>query len=569
MSVRTRRAAALVLLGAVAAAQSTKPSDAAASRPASESPASRRTSAANGARLVVAVVVDQLATHVLDAARPHLVPDGFVRLERDGARYPDGAHVHACTETAPGHASIGTGTTPRVHGIPANDWPDPETGKSVNAVSDADVPALGAPPGVVVAGSSLRRLRAPTFGDALRDAFGPAAKIVGLSGKARSSLLMTGRSANLAAWLDSETGRWTTSPDHGAGPPPFLAALGGGEPLKRFYGATWEKSGPDSAYAGLVDASRFEFSYDGRADFPHTLRPTPPETLARVASTVMTSPMGNEAILEAVDAALDAYDLGRDETPDYLFVGLSSNDLVGHAYGPDSVEVRDVTLRADRLLAGLFKRLDERVGEGKWNCVLTADHGVGPVPEVAKLRGLPAGRVDPLRTRGAAETALVAAYGDPAPRRWTLAQSAYHLVLDKALLREKGIDVDAAGEVAAAAAAKIDGVDRALATAALLRRGPRDDVETAVVASLPEGRSADVYVVPKPYHLFTRTPASHGTPFDYDRRVPVVLFGPGVKRGFVGSGAAAPGSLVVTLSRLLGMPPPSAACRPVLQDALE
>lgn len=531
-------------------------------------PGAPHAAARNGARLAALVVVDQLGADVLAAARPWLLPDGLRRLEREGASYPFAAYDHACTETAPGHATLGTGATPRVHGIMANDWPDPRTGKLVNAVYDATAVAVGPPSGAKTKGATLARLRAPTFGDALKAAYGPRAQVVSLSLKARSSLLMAGRSADLAAWLDYGTGWWATAAELADELPPFLSARNAADAVAARFDDVWSLRGPPAAYASAGgDASPFERGLDGRNAFPHALRS---RTAGRDASAeaALSTPLGNELLLDAVRDAVRFYGLGADDVPDLLCVSFSAQDLIGHQYGSASVEVRDAVLRLDRTIAALLDLFDDRVGRGRWNLALTADHGVGPIPELAAKLGLPAGRIDPQRVRAAAETALVAAFGDPAPARWTFAQDAYHLPLDRALCAARGVDPERAAEIAAAAAEGVPGVLRAIPTRALLARGPRDELEALVFRTLPPAAASDVYVVPQPYHLFSRHAASHGTPFTYDRRVPLVFYGPGVRAAYEGPGTPSPGSAAPTLAAILGCDGPAAADHPPLYDAL-
>ena len=104
------------------------------------------------------------------------------------------------------------------------------------------------------------------------------------------------------------------------------------------------------------------------------------------------SPLGNELILETALAAIEAMELGRDDIADLLCVGFSSNDLIGHNFGPGGVETRDVLLRTDQQIARLLETLDETVGRGRYVFLLSSDHGVSTIPEVARAEGLDAER---------------------------------------------------------------------------------------------------------------------------------------------------------------------------------
>src|SRR5436309_10143303 len=106
-----------------------------------------------------------------------------------------------------------------------------------------------------------------------------------------------------------------------------------------------------------------------------------------------TSPYGNELLLEFAKLAIAAEKLGKSGTPDLLTLSFSSNDLIGHCWGPDSQEVLDITLRTDRTIKELLDYLDEKVGKGQYVFALSADHGICPIPEVSLTQGKDAGRV--------------------------------------------------------------------------------------------------------------------------------------------------------------------------------
>src|SRR5207302_506054 len=87
--------------------------------------------------------------------------------------------------------------------------------------------------------------------------------------------------------------------------------------------------------------------------------------------------------------------LGQRHATDFLCVGFSCNDLVGHCWGPDSQEVLDITLRTDLVIKELLDYLDAKIGKDRYVVGLSADHGVSPLPEFAAKQGKPAGRVVP------------------------------------------------------------------------------------------------------------------------------------------------------------------------------
>jgi hypothetical protein len=244
---------------------------------------------------------------------------------------------------------------------------------------------------------------------------------------------------------------------------------------------------------------------------------------------------------------------------------------VGHAFGPDSHEVRDMTLRTDRQLASILAHLDEIAGPGRYHVIVSSDHGVGTIPEVAARRGLPAGRVSLLRLKLAIERALREEHG-PAPEgeHWYGAIGDGGVMLNRRLLEQRGIPLAHAQDVAARAAATLDGIAEAIPAHAVAEGTlPPGPVHDTVRKCFYGGRSGDVLVIVKPNHLFGATVASHGTPYDYDRRVPLFLSGPGIRAGYRGRDPVTPGSAVVTVAEALGIAPPSRAVFPALRAALD
>src|SRR5439155_24440400 len=128
------------------------------------------------------------------------------------------------------------------------------------------------------------------------------------------------------------------------------------------------------------------------SEFPHKLPAAGQLTPLDFGDLAVISPFGNEITLNAARAVVAGERLGQDEITDLLCINLSSNDFVGHAFGPNSLEVEDMTYRTDRQLGEFLRWLDETIGAGKWTFALTADHGVAPIVEYAQQFHLPAKR---------------------------------------------------------------------------------------------------------------------------------------------------------------------------------
>src|SRR5262245_14708016 len=323
------------------------------------------TAAAARPRLVVICSIDQLARWVFDAALPHFAADGgFRRLLDQGISFPNCAYRHACTETGPGHATIGTGVDARVHGISKNEWWDTQARRTVYCVGDPAAAAL--PEFPLGKGRGPGRLLVPTLGDLLKQ-HDAACKVVSISHKDRSAILMAGARADAVLWFENGAGSFVTNATWGNAASQWLLDFAATRPADRFFGWTWERSAGDDAYAGLDDDRKFEMAHSsgGKRTLPvKVVGGRLDEPGAPFYLEAFLSPIADEVVLDATLAALRGAGLGQDDTPDLLCVSFSATDTVGHFFCPDGVEARDTLLRVDRLLARLLRELDERVGAG-------------------------------------------------------------------------------------------------------------------------------------------------------------------------------------------------------------
>ena len=287
--------------------------------------------------------------------------------------------------------------------------------------------------------------------------------------------------------------------------------------------------------------------------FPHPVNGGKLEIGAAYYQDLVYSPYGNDLLLAFAKACITAEKLGQRDAADLLAVSFSSNDLIGHAWGPDSHEVLDVTLRSDLIMADLLKFLDAKVGPGNYSVVVTADHGVCPNPEVSTAKGLDAKRLPPLKLLKGAEEHLRAAYGQANPDKpaepktdpkeegktarnlWIEAVSAPSVYLNHKLVKAQNLAVDDVAEKLAAWLRAQPGIERAYTHKQLsAKEAPAEDVYfPPMQRSFHPDRSGDVVVVAKPLYLFDSyaTGTSHGSPHEYDTHAVFLVYGPGVAGG--------------------------------------
>ncbi len=522
-------------------------------------------SAAEKPAFILVISVDQMRADYLDRFRPWFDRDGFNRFLEHGAVYVRANHRHSNTETAPGHASIGTGLDPRHHGITSNRSFDPRTGRNPYLVADPGAKWVGEPGGSSPADApaSPVRLDGSSLGDRLKERF-PKARVIAIALKDRAAVFMAGRKADAAVWFDDAAGRFVTSSYY----PPHPSLLGfDGAPLQAFLNdprhREWNLSGSipsaemDRVTFDPPELARYKDPMEGMgANFPHPLRSV---------RALLTSPFGDELTLEYARFVIRTEGLGRNPSgaPDLLFLGLSSTDLYGHRYGPDSREIADGMVRLDRSLQTFFRWLDAWMGRRSSLIFLTSDHGVTSIPEVACERERRAGRepapdafgrfdfgnpggkktiadagVDRLQIerrvahelgyaldekRSSADEAAIASFQDG------------FVYLNRPVLARRGIDLERAKSAVAAALRERPGVAAAYTNTEIGNGLPVGATAAeAVERSFRADRAGEVYVILKPGWIwFYRANAgtTHGQPNESDSHVPLLAWGAGVAAG--------------------------------------
>jgi predicted AlkP superfamily pyrophosphatase or phosphodiesterase len=495
-------------------------------------------------KLVVVLVIDQFRFDYLRRFEPYFVRGGFRRLLEGGAVFTDCRYDYATTITGPGHASLLTGTYPWAHGIIENSWYDRDQKREVYCVEDlstrtvANREKASASPGF-----SPHFLTASTLGDELRMATDFRAKSVSISLKDRAAVLMGGHSPSAAYWYDSGSGHFVTSTYYLPALPAWVDEFNQQTPVKQFCGQKWEALQETPGTGGKL-----------LSEFKPTAEETCPDP--KFLGWIGNTPFMNEVELRFASAAVRNERLGQGSETDLMTLSLSVNDYVGHEYGPYSPEVADTTLRTDRYLAKFFDDLDTQVGLDNVWIALSADHGVAPSPAYVQEHKLGLGMAQPSGIRNAAERALAQAFG---PGQWIEAEDDTYLFLNRETLKAHNISESKAEEVAAVAAASQPDVAAAF-TATQLQAGalPISPLARKTANSFNFKRSGDVFLVLMPFAVPTSsaTGTTHGSPWNYDSQVPLILWGSAFKPGLYAN-SCEPIDLAATLAARLGITQPS------------
>jgi len=514
-------------------------------------------------KLIIILVLDQFRADYLERYHIDFKARGFRLLMEHGAYFTDCYFGYANTETAPGHSTIGTGAYTDGHGIGSNEWWDLGRNKDrpVTSVEDERYALVGLPAGATTTpGSSPRNLLASTIGDELRlDTVG-ISRVYGVSLKDRAAILPAGATANGVFWIDQASGRFITSTYYMDQLPEWAQTFDDGPRIAQ---AVTEAQAPVDTknFYGVVGPTPAAVSYE----------------------------------LDFAKALITGTALGKGPTTDMLTLSISSTDLLGHRVGPDADEQRQMVDAVDADLDEFFTWLDKNVEGGLGNVwiVLTADHGIAPVPANAAKLGLDAATIEMKKLVDNLNFAINQKFSPGEKIEYLLPKQSFpYLALNQPAFDRAGINEQEAEQAVqgfvpeAFANLTTHSDEKGPATArlppspALYRTYTRQQIAQGQVAPTPFGELIAhsytpnggwyVMVIPQAFQMPANPNGgtTHYSPYAYDRHVPLVFYGapfaPGTYRGLV-----EPVDIAPTFASLLGVNQPSASIGHVLTQVLK
>jgi hypothetical protein len=279
-------------------------------------------------RAVLVLVLDGMRADYLHRHAAEM--PALARLAREGAHFAEARLDYAPSITSAGHATIATGADPRLHGIVSNSVFDVASGKTVD----------------LYGGFSPRNLMVPALTDAWnletdgRAVIATQVSVGRAGGLAGHGACLLGARPTLYAAYDEATGRWQADR------------------------ACFRLS---DTYAPLDSRSVWE--REGGSWMGHAI--ADPDAVRRTAPFATFEG-------DALVALLEHEPIGEDAVSDLVLVNLKAPDFVGHAYGPDSPELRAGLAETDRQVARALAVLTRKAGEVV--VAVTADHGMPSEP---------------------------------------------------------------------------------------------------------------------------------------------------------------------------------------------
>jgi predicted AlkP superfamily pyrophosphatase or phosphodiesterase len=508
--------------------------------------ASVRQTAPAPPKLVLVLAIDQMRFDYLTRFGT-LFRGGFKTLIDRGAVFTAASYRHSANETGPGHSVILSGRHPSHSGIVANDWYDSYLGKYVNVVDDPVQKPVGGD------GRSASPVNALSFtvGDVLKNR-SPQSRVVGVSLKDRSAILMAGRRGDAAYWYETAGGNFITSTYYMPEAPAWMMTWNNRRFADQYFGKSWTRLLSDTGvYERYAGADAVEGEWD-RKDivFPHAIRGNPPQRA--FYDDLRRTPYADELTLSFALEAMKAHRLGEDEATDIFAIGFSGTDVVGHTYGAESHETMDQLLRLDLVLDTLFDEIDSKVGLANTVVVLTADHGSQSLVENLQAKGIDAQRASPRVLSDAVQRALEQRF--PGIKD-LVSFSAPDFYLNEQTIRTHRLDRKAVEDAAIAALLRTGLVAKVYTHADLTGTLPSSDPFLSLFRnSFYPSRSPHLNVLLNRYVYLSSFAGGtgHGTAYEYDRHVPIVFMGPGIKPGNYAE-ECGPEDIAPTLALMLGL----------------
>ncbi len=479
-------------------------------------------------KLVVGIVVDQMRNDYIYRYWNRYSNGGFKRLVNEGYHFKNAHYNYIPTYTGPGHCSIYTGATPRVHGIIANEFFNRKSGVDVYCCEDTSVRTIGSPSknGLM----SPRRQLSSTIGDELIMSSNHRSKVFAVALKDRSSILPAGHAADAAFWFDDSTGNFISSSWYVKTLPKWLVDFNSKNTAKAYLEKGWSTLYPIESYSSsIADDNSYEVSPNKKekAVFPYDYKS---QIEKNKYSIIKATPYGNTLTKDLAIACLKNEQLGKDDETDLFSVSFSSPDIVAHSYGPRSIEVEDIYLRLDKDIEELLNELDKEVGKNNYTVFLTADHGGADVPNHLLDNKIPAGYLKDKKLTKKIKTYFEHTYCDTLLFTYVTNEQVY---LNNKRIEEEKLNLDEIEKKLADFLITVHGIAEAYPSKVLKNESfDKNDYRTLLQNGYNHKLSGNVCFIYNPAWMdYTEKGTTHGAGYNYDTHVPVIFYGNGIKKG--------------------------------------
>lgn len=522
-------------------------------------------------KLILQITIDQMRGDFPMRYKDRLGEGGFRYLMEKGIHYTNAHFQHADTETPVGHAALFTGTYPAYNGIVAGNWFDMDKGRVIYNCEDDRYPMIGKEP-AQGKGRAPTNLLSSTIGDELVISNNRQSRMFSVSIKDRGAILPGGHTGK-AFWYSKADGSFESSTYYYDEYPDWVKQWNAQKLADKYKDTSWELVHDASTYMfGKDDDRPFEVDMFGLGTtFPHMVQGDSKYFYASLIAT----PFGDELTADFAKTLIKEEKLGQGTQTDFMAISFSVTDYIGHLFGPSSLEAEDNVLRVDRLLADLFRYIDEQVGLDQTLIILSADHGMSEAPEYMQSLGFEVGRLT-------SETIIKGSINDALDARLGISGDVVriyehpYLYLNEEEIRKTKYSLAEIETAVAEEIIKIPGMIGALTRTDLIKGSfAPTAVNMKILNNFHLKRSGHVHVIADQFWYFyyemettTHIAAIHCSPWTYDTYVPLFFAGYGIPNQQIAR-PVTPYDIAATIANLLEIKPPSGSVGIPLVEVLK
>jgi predicted AlkP superfamily pyrophosphatase or phosphodiesterase len=509
-------------------------------------------------RLVIGIVVEELKYDQLEKFRDRFGENGIKRLINEGTYFKNASFEYMLTQSAPGHATISTGSEPSFHGITSDSWYLPLRNELIYCTKDIEVNPVG---GSFEEGlHSPVNLQASTFSDELEMATNQNAKVFGVGIKENSAIFSAGHAADGAYWFDNITGTWMSSTYYIDTLPVWINDFNAMKFSESYLNNTWSLFRPAQDYADcLADSNNFEAGFNGINYFPYDLKKMRSRGILNSRndfSLLRETPFSDSFTTSFAIRLIEKEGLGKDDVTDYLSICYSSADYIGHRFGPSSVEMGDAILRLDDEIKNLLTYLNDSIGKKNILIYFTSAHGISEIPAVLESNRIPAGYFMQNQALQLLRSYLNAVYGEG---DWVKGYSERQVFLNRTLIEDARLPLEEVQKKVARFLVQFTGVAAAYPYSAFEANDFGNGNLKRIINNFNPQRSGDVIVTLNPGWVEKEGDyvTNHNSHYEYDSHVPLIWYGWSVNRASV-TRKVNMTDIAATLSSLCKVPYPNA-----------
>ncbi len=514
-------------------------------------------------KLIVQVVVGQMRADYLLHFKENLGNEGFKTLMNEGAYCQNARYSHMLTQTAPGLATIATGTAPAQHGIPSDAWYDRTSSIIRDACYDSKATPLESSNDKLK--KSPKNLLASTLGDELK-LLNKKSKVIGVAMEPDEAILLSGHNANAAYFFDEMSGKFVSTTGYMKQLPSWVQDFNSKKFTETYLNRSWETLHQSGEYENYAPDSAALAKNPNSAKVPMVIIADNIKKNAKRAYTQLReSPYCDNLVKDFAVSAIVSENLGKGENTDMITIYFGALRNVGNRYGQQSVELEDAFYRTDENLKHLLAFLNDQVGKENLLFIFTSDHGVNLSQQQLNDANMPHGTFEHNKAIMLLRSYMGIIYGKG---DWVKAFSQKQIFLNHTLIEDSNLRMAEVQERAANFMLQFTGVAGAATAYTLANTTFTSGILRAMQNSYFQKRSGDIIVNLEPGWVETSSESTSNSAYSYDTHVPLAFYGWRVKRKTISSPIDMT-DIAPTLSTMVGIQQPNAASGKVISELLE